>query len=127
MRLYLASAYERGPEMRVCRDVLIMLGHEVTSRWIDQEQGLEGAGAPELADGPGAYERFALKDIADLRAAETVVSFTGAGVRGGRHVELGLAIAYGKRLVVVGPREHVFHSLAAVEWHPHWSSFLGAL
>jgi hypothetical protein len=125
-KVYLAAAYERGPEMRVYRDALHALGHEVTSRWIDQKQGQEAAGAPELVDDPGAYARFALKDIADLRAAETVISFTGGGGRGGRHVELGLAIALGKRLVVVGPREHVFHTLADIEWYPDWPSYLEA-
>jgi hypothetical protein len=30
---------------------------------------------------------------------------------GGRHVEFGLALAHGKRVFVVGPRENVFHYL----------------
>jgi hypothetical protein len=30
---------------------------------------------------------------------------------GGRHVEFGLALAQGKRMIMVGPRENVFHYL----------------
>jgi hypothetical protein len=49
-----------------------------------------------------------------LLAAEMVISFTGGGGKGGRHVEFGLAVAAGKRLVVIGPRENVFHCLPGV-------------
>lgn len=120
MRIYLAAAYPRLEEMRGVRDVLVALGHEVTSRWIDQPPG-EGAGTAELAADPAAYVKYAELDRADLEAAEVVISFTGEGGRGGRHVEYGMAIAYGKRLVVVGPREHVFHTLPGVEWYPDWT------
>jgi len=34
--------------------------------------------------------------------------------RGGRHVEFGYAIAYGKRLVIVGPLENAFYYLLNV-------------
>lgn len=36
--------------------------------------------------------------------------------RGGRHVEFGLAVALGKRLIVIGHRENLFHHLPAVEF-----------
>jgi hypothetical protein len=123
-RIYLAAAYERNDEMRGVRDVLVALGYEVTSRWIDQNLSgqTEAAGAEELAAAPAAYVKFAHKDMDDLHAADTVISFTGAPGRGGHHIEFGLAIAYGKRLVIVGPRENVFHSLPEVDWYPDWTS-----
>jgi hypothetical protein len=122
-RIYLAAAYERNDEMRGVRDVLVALGYEVTSRWIDQEVSgqTEAAGAAELAADPAAYVKFAHKDLDDLRAADTVISFTGGGGRGGRHVEFGIAHTLGKRLVLVGLREHVFHTLPEVEWYPDWT------
>ena len=129
-RIYLAAAYERNDEMRGVRDVLVALGYEVTSRWIDQEVSgqTEAAGASELAVDPAAYVKFAHKDMDDLHAADTVISFTGGGHvgRGGHHIEFGLALAYGKRLVIVGPREHVFHTLPEVEWYPDWSRLVMA-
>jgi hypothetical protein len=42
--------------------------------------------------------------------------------RGGRHVEFGAAVATGKRLIVVGHRENLFHHLPGVEFFdgPKW-------
>ena len=48
-------------------------------------------------------------------AADTVIIFTEIPntilATGGRHVEFGLALAQGKRVIIVGPRENVFHYL----------------
>jgi hypothetical protein len=48
-------------------------------------------------------------------AADAVIIFTeipnATPATGGRHVEFGLALAQGKRVIVVGPRENVFHYL----------------
>ncbi len=50
-----------------------------------------------------------------LRRSWPSRSSRGSGYsRGGRHVEAGYALAKGKYLVLVGPRENVFYSL------PHW-------
>jgi len=70
----------------------------------------------------------ALADLQDLHAADAVISFTsaGGGGKGGRHVEYGLAVGLGKRLVLVGPREHVFHVLPDVEWYPDWPRLVTA-
>jgi hypothetical protein len=125
MLVYLAAAYPRLEEMRGIRDVLEAFGHKVMSRWIDQPPG-EGAGVTELAADPAAYVKYAELDMADLAAAEVVISFTGEGGRGGRHVEFGMAVAMGKRLVLVGPREHVFHTLPHIEWYPDWSRLVMA-
>lgn len=130
MKVYLAAAYERQEEMRGVRDVLTAFGHEVMSRWIDQEASgqTEAAGAEVLNKAPAAYAQFAHKDIEDLRRADTVISFTGGEHpgRGGHHIEFGLALAFGKQLVVVGPRENVFHSLEYVKWYPDWSRLVMA-
>lgn len=129
MKVYLAAAYERREEMQGVRDVLQALGHEVTSRWIDQDLSgqQEAAGTAELAADPAAYTKFADKDIEDLRAAEVVVSFTGGGGRGGRHVEFGMAVMLGKQLVLVGEREHVFHTLPQVVRYRSWPRLVMAV
>ena len=129
MNFYLASAFARHPEMRAARDDLVAAGHTVTSRWIDLHGGdqLEAMVANDLREHPERAARYAMADIQDLFAADTVISFTGFGGRGGRHVEFGLAIAASKRLIVVGPREHVFHALPEVEYHSTWSECLAAL
>jgi hypothetical protein len=49
------------------------------------------------------------------------MSFTSAGGgKGGRHVEYGLALGLGKRLIICGPRENIFHTLPQVEHYPDW-------
>ena len=124
MKVYLAARYSRNDEMRGVRDVLRALGHEVTSRWIDQHGGnlLESIVAGKLNADPGHCAKYAQADIDDLMAADMVVSFTSAdgGGKGGRHVEFGLALGLGKRLILVGPRENVFHTLPQVEHYPDW-------
>lgn len=44
-----------------------------------------------------------------------VVLTTGMPARGGRHFETGIAHAMGKRIILVGDREHAFHHLAGIE------------
>ena len=123
--IYLAARYSRNEEMRGVRDVLQALGYEVTSRWIDQHGGnlLESIVAEKLNADPAECSKYAAVDVDDLTRADTVVSFTSAdgGGKGGRHIEFGLALGLGKRLVIVGPRENVFHTLPQVEWYPDWS------
>ena len=47
--------------------------------------------------------------------------------RGGRHVEFGLALAAGKRLCIVGPRENIFHFLPRVEVFRSTDDLVGAI
>ena len=127
MRVYLAAAYERQEEMRGVRDILAAYGHEVTSTWIDRtEEPPGGLGATHLLDDPKAGTEFARIDLMDLDAAEVVVSFTGMGTRGGRQVDYGFALGRSKYLIGVGPREHIFHTLAA-EWYPDWTGLIMAI
>lgn len=114
MRVYLAARYSRNPEMRQYAEDLRTLGYDVQAEWI--------TGAHDSA----TDEAAALIDYREVAAADLVISFTeppgpvnGRG-RGGRHVEFGLALGLGKRVVVVGYRENVFHHLPAVEFFPTW-------
>lgn len=122
--IYLAARYSRNDEMRGVRDVLEAFGHKVTSRWIDLHDGTlpQSFVAEKLNADPEDCSKYAQIDINDLRAADTIISFTSAdgGGKGGRHVEFGLALGLGKHLIIVGPRENVFHTLPSVEWYPDW-------
>jgi hypothetical protein len=127
--VYLAARYSRNAEMRGYRDALAHLDITVTSRWIDLHPDIVGTheeskDGPELNQEPEQCAPMAWHDLDDLDTADWVVSFTGAGGRrGGRHVEFGYAFARNKRLFVIGPREHVFHTLPEVEHFPTWSAF----
>lgn len=130
-RIYLAARYSRHGEMRGVRDVLTALGYEVTSRWIDQHGGkLETSYTPEKLNAePDECAALGQHDIEDLAAADTVISFTTAdgGGKGGRHVEHGLALGMGKRVIVCGPRENIFHTLPQIEHYSSWRSLVVAL
>jgi hypothetical protein len=133
---YFAARYNRHPELRGYRDQLLAAVPDaiVTSRWIDMHGGqLEESVTPEILNAAPA-------DLEDLAAADAIVSFTGdgGGGKGGRHIEHGVAIAYFDnhpwtvplsggpfRLVVIGPRENIFHCHPATEVFESWLLFLG--
>jgi hypothetical protein len=128
MKIYLAARYSRHPEMREVRDILMKLGHEVTSHWIDQHGGnlLESIVQSKLNSDPEGSSVYAIKDVEDVMRSDIIISFTSedGGGKGGRHVEFGLAIGLGMRIVLIGPRENVFHCLPIVEHYQTLSDFL---
>lgn len=130
-KIYLAARYSRSEEMRGVRDVLTAMGYEVTSRWIDLHGGaLESSYTPDkLNASPDECGVLGQDDVADLAAADTVISFTSAdgGGKGGRHVEHGLALGMGKSVIVCGPRENIFHTLPSVQHYESWSRLVMAL
>jgi hypothetical protein len=93
--------------------VLRHAGFTVDARWLSGDH-----------DGRTGGARYAQEDFEDVRAADVVMAFTEEPCsnkgRGGRHVELGLALAWGKRVVIVGPRENVFCWLPQVEQFDLW-------
>lgn len=99
------------------------LGYVITSRWLlgnHETASNRGLGPVD----PHDSMPWALEDIEDVISADIVISFTEparveAG-RGGRHVEYGLALGLGKRCIVVGHRENVFHCLPQVEFYETW-------
>lgn len=139
--VYLAARYSRRLELCIYREELRALGIHVTSRWLDGEHQISdngmhlGSENAEIIEGDSQHEaaialrqRFAAEDWADLKAAGVCVSFTeparSGPSRGGRHVEFGAAMAWGRRCIVVGHRENVFHALPTVEYHQTWQSAL---
>jgi hypothetical protein len=139
---YFAARFSRNAELRGYRDELLAAvpGTTVTSRWIDLHPDITGGQAvsftpDELAADPEHCWRYGQHDLEDLARAAAIVSFTGdgGGGKGGRHIEHGVAIAYvdnapilaGRfRLIVVGPRENIFHCHPATEVYATWAEFL---
>lgn len=136
MRYYFAGAYERRAELAAYADQLEAagIGAEVWSRWLtDPQEGL-GAGfsAGQLDDPKQAAVawKYGERDLIDLTGCEAIVSFTGQSERGGRHVEHGVALDMRigshprMRLIVIGPREHVFHCHPMTEVYDDFDLFL---
>lgn len=62
--------------------------------------------------------QYAMEDAVDIVLCDMFINLAeeprGDG-RGGRHVEFGYALALGKELINIGPRETVFHHLDNVQ------------
>ena len=117
MKIYLASRYSRYKEMQKVRDELKKMGFKITSRWIEGNHQISNEGLSIEAE-ENERIRFADEDIKDLNKADIVICFTEkprtTRSRGGRHVEMGMAIAWEKKIYVVGYRENVFCCLSEI-------------
>jgi len=125
MRIYLAASFERIDQMREVRDELHQMGHVVTSRWLNHSHTLDHYATDEQRRILGD------EDIVDLEDSNAMIAFTeppnSPRGRGGRHVELGYALAYQEYgaassfgIHVVGFRENVFCYQAQVKFWPTW-------
>jgi len=133
MRIYLAARYPRRSEMLGYAMQLEELGHTVTARWI---KGSHLISDDELNSGETYRmlgERYALEDLADVGSADILICFTDeprtavSSSRGGRHVELGVALMAGKGVWLVGPIENAFHCLSSIRRFDSWDDALRAL
>jgi hypothetical protein len=139
---YLAARYTRRLELCRYREQLRNLRFEVYGRWLDGSHQLGDTGTPIGETGESLVEegngdqaailrqKFALDDFEDVVNADRLVAFTEvprtANSRGGRHVELGIALGRGKPITVIGPRENVFCWLPGVEQFDTWAEFMAA-
>lgn len=114
LKIYLAAKYSRNAEMRMFRDHIEGIhGHRVICRWIEGNHQLT-----DIKNDP-EYTRFAREDFQDLSNSDVVLWFSEPEKiegrnRGGRHVEFGIALAYGIPIIVIGRKENVFHWLPEV-------------
>ena len=121
MRVYLAARYERQHEMRKYAEQLRAEGIEVISTWVEFESpssdGFSGLGADRRA-------LQAMLCVQQVAACNLVTVFSdvphGPDPRGGKHFEMGAALALGKRVLLVGKPEHIFHELSDVEQYERW-------
>ena len=118
MKIYLSACYRRQLEMQRIARELETFGHEITSRWVLEEPFVEEEHFQPLPN----RARRAQRNLLDLAQSDCLIAFTerppsGQG-RGGRHVELGIALANGLKTIVVGWQENLFHTL--VEFYPSW-------
>lgn len=130
MRIYLAAPYESRDQIRAYATELERIGLRVTSSWLQETHdivdGTTGA-ATSLTD--AEVRDHAVQDFEDILSSDLLVIFTAAAVGakggGGRHVEMGYALANSMPVVVVGTPENVFQRLSTaggywVEVAPDW-------
>lgn len=109
-RIYLSARFERQQELRAVRNALIGYGHEVPCAWLLEEEDVQSNHERRTA---------AHRCVDDIAACEVFVAFTEFGrreERGSRFVELGLAIAWHRRVILCGTyEENIFHHMGGVE------------
>ena len=90
-RIYLASTLENREKLQPIARQLILLGHQITSRWVFE---------PE--DGLSEHD-IAVRDLQDLNAADTLVFWPDEETKrsSGKFVEYGYALGRGKPTYVV--------------------------
>jgi len=135
--IYVAGRYDRREELAGYAQQLRDMDYIVSCRWLGGDHQLhEGAHEVEVANHPEAgvsmlAASFARDDYDDLKKADTIILFSerpeAYAKRGGRHVEFGMAIAWGKSLIVIGPRENVFHCLPQVRRYDTWLEFINRM
>lgn len=105
--IYIAASYPRKAEAQQLATVLFLRGHFIASRW--HREGPK-------KDNPALWPTDCLRDLVDLDACDVLLEITGDNLtRGGRHTEIGIALAAGKRTILAGPREQVFHCHPKIE------------
>lgn len=122
VKVYLGARFGRRAELTRYASALSAEGFEVTSRWLGHVEGdgidHELTANAYAAESLGWAKHWSSQDVYDVQKADVVVLFTGkhndAPLRGGIHVELGVALGAGKPVVVVGHRPTMFHHAANV-------------
>ncbi len=135
--IYLAARYSRREELCGYREQLRALGYKVNADWLN-EMDPKKVAAIEGADDhmAGVYRREeAQMDYMQIIMADTLIAFTDSFdgpvapsiARGDRHVEFGIALANHARVIVVGPRENIFHWLPVIEHCPTWGDCMARM
>lgn len=109
MKIYLAARYSQHPDLKILRSQLENLGHSVTSSWLDI-----GGKSFTLEELENESDRCSIRgqaDLDDVVEADCLIFVSSQGGKGGRHVEYGIALGLGKRIIILGHRENVFHTL----------------
>lgn len=125
MKVYVASHFAEKELSRKIREQLQANGHVCTSRWLDEEPATD----------PADHEfrqKVALMDVDDVISGDVLVFRNPPESQkkgtGGRRVEFGIAVAYGKPILILGgPSETVFDDLPNVTICPDMESVLGKL
>ena len=106
VRVSLSARFGRIEEMRGVARWLHSLGYTMTSRWPEATKDDSNLSNDEA-------RRAAAMDVDDVLASDVLVVFgerkgTPGAERGGRFVEMGIALGAGKAVILVGNAENIF-------------------
>lgn len=143
MQIYLAARYSRREELCGYREQIRNIGHTVDAVWLNGQHQISDQGTPIGENGEALVEdddestvlrsaelrrHFAQEDFRDVMMCDMLIAFTeqprSGNSRGGRHVELGIALGMMKPVWIVGPRENIFCWLEDVRQFDTWEQCL---
>lgn len=108
MKAYVSGAYARKDELKEFALHLEALGIEITSHWLDEKY----APSTRLDEVPvEELEHMCDTDVDEVIESDFMVFFSESVTqpRGGRHVEMGMALILHHPVFVIGPKENIFH------------------
>jgi len=109
VKVYISSGFTAQKRLRQYRDELWKMGHQVVSSWLDE------TAVPEGMDTAVFGRKLAVKDIAEIVAADVFISDNfDKTTTGGLFIELGVALGRFQHIQIweVGPHgRSPFHEL----------------
>lgn len=145
-RIYLAARYSRRLELCGYAEQIRERGGIVDAVWLKGEHQISDTGTPIGEGGEALVEgddvstsaraaalrqKFAQDDFRDVLMCDLLIAFTepprSSSSRGGRHVELGIALGLMKHVWIVGPRENIFCWMEDVRQFDTWKECLAML
>lgn len=108
MKIYLAHNFVAREVLGATVRLLEAIGHEVTSRWITDDEHVKA----------NSSQQNALDDLEDIRKADALLLFInqyGSSPGRGKYIELGYALGIGKKCYIIGYNMGcVFYSLPEI-------------
>jgi hypothetical protein len=130
MKIYIAASYPRKAEAKTLALILAGHGHTIVSTWTEMDEGYNNDGIRERESTYQYHKRLqaaAIRDVKQVKECDVIISFTDGEnqlTRGGRHSEFGIAVGLNKKLICIGPKEHVLHYLPNINEFADLDSFL---
>lgn len=126
MKIYLAAHFSRREELIGYANTLELSGYGLACRWLFTDERAYHPGLPAAET-----ESIARRCYEDVLESDLLLAFTepfGTKATGGaRHAEFGIALCAGKRVWIVGEREHALHSHPGVMVFATWAEAMESL
>jgi hypothetical protein len=126
--VYISANSVRHEETHQNADVLSAFGYVISSRWHDNygRNMPSQLGPEDIIANIDFCDGVARSRIGDLSKADIflLVTYSHQDEIGEMDTEFGVAIGLSKRIIIVGPKANVFHSIKEFEYHASREDFI---